>query len=321
VFSPVLPGTRQLSWQESRIDRPAMSDILLTSGSPTRKASPGRAPFSDPAARVRRRVLRLLAFALIGLGSLALIDAGVTLLWQEPFSALYAKLRQDHLNGTLRAIERAAPTPLERRALASLPDERRRVAFLARELQRHAANGSALGRIVIPRIDASYVMVKGTDTKDLESGPGIYPETSFPGIAGTTAIAGHRTTYLAPFRHIDSLRAGNHILLDMPYAHFTYTVIAQRVVAPTDVSAAVAPVGYSRLVLSACTPLFSAAKRLLVYARLTRTVPVGAARRLPGHPVIQPIEAPGTHPAGQADRRGLPPVLKSLQPHVLSPLV
>ena len=68
----------------------------------------------------------------------------------------------------------------------------------------------------------------------------------------------------------------------MPYAHFTYTVIGQRVVAPTDVAAAVADVGYSRLVLSACTPLFSAAKRLLVYARLTRTVPVGAARVLPG---------------------------------------
>ena len=66
----------------------------------------------------------------------------------------------------------------------------------------------------------------------------------------------------------------------MPYAHFTYTVIGQRVVQPTDVQAAVANVGYTRLVLSACTPLFSAEKRLLVFARLTRTVPVGAARLL-----------------------------------------
>ena len=68
------------------------------------------------------------------------------------------------------------PTAVERRALASLPDERRRVAFLAGELQRHAANGSAVGRIVIPKIDASYVVVKGTYTSDLESGPGIYSE-------------------------------------------------------------------------------------------------------------------------------------------------
>ena len=229
-----------------------------------------------------RRAWRALSIALIAVGALALVDAGVTLVWQEPFSALYAKFRQDHLNGTLRAAERATPTAVERRALASLPDERRRVAFLASELQRHAPNGSAVGRIVIPKIDASYVVVKGTDTSDLESGPGIYSETNFPGIAGTTAIAGHRTTYLAPFRDINELSPGNHILLDMPYAHFTYTVIGQRVVLPTDVSAAVANVGYTRLVLSACTPLFSAEKRLLVYARLTKTVPVGAARVLPG---------------------------------------
>jgi sortase A len=264
--------------------------------------------------RTSRRVWRVLSIVLILVGTVALIDAGVTLVWQEPFSALYAKFRQDHLSGTLRAVERATPTPVERRALASLPDERRRVAFLASELQRHAGDGSAVGRIVIPRIDASYVVVKGTDTSDLESGPGIYPETNFPGVAGTTAIAGHRTTYLAPFRDINELSPGNHILLNMPYAHFTYTVIGQRVVLPTDVSAAVSNVGYTRLVLSACTPLFSAEKRLLVYARLTKTVPVGAARVLGGRvyqpSLIQPIQAPRT---ALRPRKGLPTVLKPTQ--------
>lgn len=232
---------------------------------------------TDPSRR--RRASRVLAFALIGLGALVLLDAGVTLVWQEPFSALYTLYRQDYLAGSLQTIERAAPTPVERRTLATLPDEHTRIAFLARELERHAHSGSAVGRIVIPQIGASYVIVKGTDTDALKSGPGVFPETRFPGIAGTTAIAGHRTTYLAPFRHIDSLRAGNRILLDMPYAHFTYTVIGQQVVAPSDVRAAVDNVGYTRLVLSACTPLFSAAKRLLVLARLTRTVPAGSARR------------------------------------------
>jgi sortase A len=264
--------------------------------------------------RTSRRVWRVLSIVLILVGTVALIDAGVTLVWQEPFSALYAKFRQDHLSGTLRAVERATPTPVERRALASLPDERRRVAFLASELQRHAGDGSAVGRIVIPRIDASYVVVKGTDTSDLESGPGIYSETNFPGVAGTTAIAGHRTTYLAPFRDINELSPGNHIFLDMPYAHFTYTVIGQRVVLPTDVSAAVSNVGYTRLVLSACTPLFSAEKRLLVYARLTKTVPVGAARVLGGRvyqpSLIQPIQAPRTAPR---PRKALPTVLKPTQ--------
>jgi sortase A len=267
--------------------------------------------------RTSRRAWRALSIVLILAGSLALIDAGVTLVWQEPFSALYAKLRQDHLSGTLRAVERATPTPVERRALASLPDERRRVAFLASELQRHAGNGSAVGRIVIPRIGANYVVVKGTDTSDLESGPGIYSETNFPGVAGTTAIAGHRTTYLAPFRDINLLHPGNHILLDMPYAHFTYTVIGQRVVAPTDVDAAIGEIGYSRLVLSACTPLFSAAKRLLVLARLTRTVPIGAARRLPGDPRVQPIGVPRNAPLPSAVRSTqLSTVLKPQQPQI-----
>lgn len=273
---------------------------------------------SPPAGPGRRsRAARALAWTLIALGVLALADAGVTLLWQEPFSALYAKFRQDRLSGDLHAIERAAPTPQQERTLASLPDESRRVAFLARALQTHARRGDAVGRIVIPRVGASYVVVNGTGTSELESGPGVYADTNFPGIAGTTAIAGHRTTYLAPFRDINLLVPGNRIVVRMPYARFTYTVTGQRVVAPTDVSAAVAEVGYSRLVLSACTPLFSAAKRLLVYARLTQTVPLGAARTLPGHPAIQPIQTPnGVLPK----QRSLPPVLVSLKPQVLPPL-
>jgi sortase A len=261
------------------------------------------------------RAVHALAVLMIVVGALALLDALVTLVWQEPVSALYALLRQDHLSGELGEVEHAAPTPIERRELASIPDERARIAFLAGELERHAGDGSPVGRIVIPKVGASYVVVNGTDTEDLKSGPGIYPETSFPGMPGTTAIAGHRTTYLAPFRDINDLEPGNHILLSMPYAHFTYTVTGQRVVAPTDVEAAVANVGYTRLVLSACTPLFSAEKRLLVYARLTRTVPVGAARVLPGDAIPRPIEALHVHTAA------LPAMLVSLDPDRVSPLV
>lgn len=224
------------------------------------------------------RSRRVLSWLLIVAGTLALLDVAVTLLWQEPFSALYARIQQDRLHSALRVVEREPPTPVERRRLALLPSERRRVAFLAGELQRRAGAGSPVGSIHIPRIGVDFVVVKGAGVAELKKGPGIYPETRFPGIAGTTAIAGHRTTYLEPFRHIDRLRRGNRILLDMPYARFTYIVTGHRVVQPTDVGAAVDPVGYSRLVLSACTPLFTAEKRLLVFARLTRTVPVGAAK-------------------------------------------
>jgi sortase A len=233
---------------------------------------PGSAP------RRPRRAWRVLSWVLVALGCLALADVGVTLVWQEPFSALYARIQQDELGGELHGLERAAPTPVERRRLAHLPSEAGRIAFLARALERQAGAGSPVGSIHIPHIHADFVVVKGTGVSELERGPGVFPETRFPGLPGTTAIAGHRTTYLAPFRHIDALRSGDRILLDMPYAHFTYTVLGHRVVAPTDVAAAVSRVRYSRLVLSACTPLFSAEKRLLVYARLTSAVPEGAAR-------------------------------------------
>jgi sortase A len=267
-----------------------------------------------------KRAGRAVAIALIAIGALALLDALATLVWQEPISALYASIRQDDLRSSLRSVERALPSPAERTELASLSDERARIAFLARELDRHSHDGAAVGRILIPRVGANYVVVKGTDTADLISGPGIYSDTSFPGISGTTAIAGHRTTYLAPFREINFLEPGNHILLYMPYAHFIYTVTGQRVVWPTNVGAAVSEVGYSRLVLSACTPVFSAEKRLLVYARLTRTVPVGAARVLPGGASPVPIEA--TPRSAFASRRGsLPAMLVSLDPNKVSALV
>jgi sortase A len=223
-----------------------------------------------------QRALRVLSTLMLIAGGLALVDAGVTLLWQEPLSALYAKLEQDHLRVVLRRIEHARPSVLERVHLVRL-SEQRRVAFLARQLERHAALGSPVGSIHIPRIGADFVVVMGTGLDELEKGPGIYPETRLPGLGATTAIAGHRTTWLAPFRHIDELRRGDRIRLDMPYAHFVYTVAGQRVVEPSDVRAATARVGYSRLVLSACTPLFSAAKRILVYARLSSATPVGTA--------------------------------------------
>jgi sortase A len=263
------PATVRPSWTREEpkvIHLPATADLTAGPPAPKKKRS------------MRVLPLRALALALIAAGALALVDAAVTLVWQEPISALYTALRQDHLSSALRREERASPTSTERQALAELSQQSARIAYLAGALQRHAGDGSPVARIHIPRIGASYVVVNGTSTSALQNGPGIYPATVFPGVAGTTAIAGHRTTYLAPFRHIDQLRPGDRILLNMPYADFTYTVIGKRVVPPSDVHDAVANVGYPRLVLSACTPLFSASKRLLVFARLTGTVAVGAGR-------------------------------------------
>ena len=105
----------------------------------------------------------------------------------------------------------------------------------------------------------------------------MYPQTAFPGVPGTTAIAGHRTTYLAPFRHVDRLRPGDEIEITMPYARFTYQVERTRIVSPSDVGVIKRVPNEDRLVLSACHPLYSAAKRIIIFARLARTVPLGKA--------------------------------------------
>jgi sortase A len=225
----------------------------------------------------RRRALRALSTVLIAGGLLVLVDAVLTLVWQEPLTALQTTLRQRDLRGDLRLLEAQRPTRLEARALAGLADERRRVALLARSLQRRTAPGAAIGRLKIGRLGADLVMVKGADPSDLRKGPGTFDDLPLPGAGPTVAVAGHRTTYGAPFRHVDRMRAGDRITVEMPYATFTYRVQRTRVVAP-DAVWVLRDAGYDRLVLSACHPLFSSAQRIVVVSRLTRVVPLRAAR-------------------------------------------
>src|ERR1700727_3521863 len=113
---------------------------------------------------------------MIAIEALVLIDGVITLVWQEPISALIAKLHQDSLRGQLARIESTDPSAAERHQLAGLVDERHRIEYLARHLQQTAHDGSAVGRIVIPSIGADFVVVDGTDTSDLEAGPGVYSD-------------------------------------------------------------------------------------------------------------------------------------------------
>jgi sortase A len=214
-----------------------------------------------------RRLLRGASTVLIAAGVLMLVDAGLTVTWQEPVTALIAKLRQDQLGSDLDKLQAAQPTPTEQTALSHLRTDRQRIAFLARALRRRLHPGDAAGRIRIREIDANFVIVKGTDPASLRNGPGIYDHTPFPGARGTTGIAGHRTTYLAPFRHIDRLGRGDDIEIDMPYATLHYRVERRQIVTPDSVWIT-RRVAYDRLVLSACHPLYSAAKRIVVFARL-----------------------------------------------------
>jgi sortase A len=120
--------------------------------------------------------------------------------------------------------------------------------------------------------------VEGTDTGTLRKGPGHYPTTPLPGERGTSAIAGHRTTYGAPFRRLDKLRRGQRITLDMAYGRFIYRVERARIVDDQDLSV-LRRVRHNRVILTACHPLYSAAQRIVVFARLMREEPARVRKR------------------------------------------
>lgn len=223
-----------------------------------------------------RRLIRDISSVLIISGLLLVLDAAVTIAWQEPITAVIAMVKRSQIDRRFLSYRSAPLSRIDLGALRALATLQQRMAFLARRESRQVAIGDAIGRIQIRRIGASFDVVQGTDDSTLQKGPGHYPDTAFPGLGRTVAIAGHRTTYLAPFRHIDALRPGDAIVLTMPYGRFTYVVQYRRIVLPTAVWVT-RDVGYERLVLSACNPLYSAAQRIVVFARLAYAQPSAAA--------------------------------------------
>jgi sortase A len=215
----------------------------------------------------RRRLARATSTVLIISGLLLFADAAVAVLWQEPVSAVVALVQRTQIDRRWLSLGSAPLAGGERPSLSAEPGPPQRLAYLAGREQRGLRTGEAIGRMTIPSLGSSLLVVQGTDGQSLEKGPGHYPSTALPGLGETVAIAGHRTTFLAPFRHLDRLRRGARIVLAMPYARFVYVVQDRRVVAPTAWWIT-RNVGYERLVLSACDPLFNAARRLVVFAAL-----------------------------------------------------
>jgi sortase A len=197
-------------------------------------------------------VLRFLGSVIMMSGVLLITDAGLTLLWQEPVSAFLANREQHALE---RQLERPPPRVIRRQPLP----------------------GDAIGKLLLPTLDRSYFMVEGIDTANLRKGPGHYPDTPLPGERGTVAVAGHRTTYLAPFRTIDQLSRGDPVVASMPYGRFAYRVVRTRIVEPTALWV-LRRVRYNQLILTACRPLYSAAQRIVVFARFARREPPSVRR-------------------------------------------
>jgi sortase A len=225
----------------------------------------------------RRTTARIASLVMV-LGLVAVLYGIASVAWRDPVTDLYANWQQERLAGeldkTLRTFERGeAARFLElRRSSASLAAEQgRREALVsgAGRFERTVRLGQPLGRIVIPRLGLSAVFVHGTRwTKDLSRGPGHYPETGLPAVARVVAIAGHRTTFGAPFRHIDDLRPGHEAVLRLPYGTFHYRVVGHEIVKRNDWSI-LRDRPYDTLVLTACHPLGSASHRWVVYARLS----------------------------------------------------
>jgi sortase A len=213
------------------------------------------------------RPLRILSVALITAGLVVLADAVATLLWQEPVSAAYASLQQSRAGDELAELE-AEFDPGDVGFLSANASEAARARVLAERFQKTLDNGQPIGRVKVDSIGLNTVLMNGTDTATLQKGPGRYPQTPLPGYGETTGIAGHRTTYLAPFRKINEIEDGDEVRVELPYAAFTYEVQKHEIVDPSDVHI-VDPVGYERVVLTACHPLYSAAQRWAVFAKLT----------------------------------------------------
>ena len=224
------------------------------------------------------RFRRRLSSVLIVAGVALLAYAAVTLFWRDPITDLYERWQQRSLSSELErafADYRDGPRSAALAAATSVAERRKAVAEAARAFERRIALGRPLGRLVVPKLELDRVFVHGTRWgADLSRGPGHYEETSLPGLGRTTGIAGHRTTFGAPFREIDELERGDEIVLELPYGRFRYRVVSHEIVKSNDWSV-IRPRGYDAVMLSACHPLYSAAKRWIVYARLVEVEPAG----------------------------------------------
>ncbi len=205
---------------------------------------------------------------------------------------VYASVQQNQAEDELKELERAFPDAADLDAVAGAGNLEERVAILADRFEESGRDGKAIGTISMPAMDLDgATVVEGTDTASLQKGPGHYTASddedtqrqgdgsAFPGQGKTVGIAGHRTTYGAWFNKMDEVKPGDEITLEMPYATFTYEVQKVDIVDPTEIGV-VRNVGYERLVLSACHPLYSAAQRIITFAKLKEISLFGSGERI-----------------------------------------
>jgi sortase A len=245
-----------------------------------------------------RRLVRGVGSLMVLGGLLLLVWSLLVWLWEDPFTGLYTRYEQRGLAQSYERLEDAyRPRLPARGGAASLAVERREIAREALRYRAGSERGAAIGRLSIPRLGLNMVMVNGTDAGTLKKGPGRDPRTFMPGEGQLVYVAGHRTTYSAPFSDIDDLRSGDRVTVRVPYATFVYRVTGHVVVPASDVGR-LRSRGREVLALQACHPRFFASHRYIVYARPVELIPRdGPTYRLPRD------AAPAAAGAAQLSRR------------------
>ncbi len=227
----------------------------------------------------------------IGLG---LITLGVIVLLFVAYQLFGTNLTEAHNQQALKKQFAAAAGPAKT-AHPAPPQEAQQPDVLP-----SVPPGGAIEHLVIPAIHVDKYVVEGTDEADLRRGPGHYIGTPFPGQNGNVAIAGHRTTYGAPFFELNALKAGDLIrLTDLNDRTWDYIVSRPPVVVSPDDVAVLDPTPFPQLTLTTCNPRFSASTRLVVLARLKGQAGlVKAPPPASTTPTTSPATLPGDTPAG-----------------------
>ena len=251
-------------------------------------------PRPSPGSRITRVVgLGLVVFGLLAVAFVPFQLWGTALYQYRAQSAL-----RNQLLGELRAPLTASPPG--RPGSGSAPTG------AAAELGTPTAApavGQPVALLTIPTIGVSQVVVQGVDTARLREGPGHYPGTPLPGQPGNAAVAGHRTTYGAPFSHLDALRPGDFVYFRTVQGLFRYTVLRTLVVSPSDVAVLDRAPSMSTVTLTTCNPRYSAAQRLVVVAAFSGDSADGTPVQLPPPPATGAAD-PGYAPLGDLGGAG-----------------
>ena len=223
-----------------------------------------------------RRAARITGTVMIVAGVLAVAWVVVVWQWQDPFTAVYTKYQQhklasrfSHTFADYRPPDVAPRPGVPQNSRAA---EQAQVKVAATAYRKSLKEGEPVGRLIVPRLGLKSIVVNGTSHDDLTKGPGRELHTYMPGQGELIYVAGHRTTYLAPFAHIDSLRAGDPITFQLPYATFHYQVTGHSIV-PADDLAVLKTHHKEVLALQACHPRFFATHRYIAWAKLVRVEP------------------------------------------------